>query len=591
MEKHVNSIVNLVGTNDLSVLVSPVGSGKTTLLPKLFSDHNAIVYCIQPTEYAVTNIYDYLSKKHGKLIGVELKNKKILHEKNKIIYCTCDIVLDKFLKKDFTFCNIIMIDDSHYYSLDYEFLIYLWIYYYSKIDLPKLFMSLSMDDIPYIPVDVSNSIYKIEDNKERLKIYHERNYKFSEKDKLIEDMAEEIIRLDKEKKVDDYSTWLAYVWDIKYANKLLDLLKNEKFDVTLFRENSKIYNQKNKRIVIIMIDMNTSVTLNHVDGIIDSMLEIMLFKKLTGGDKKVFKNISRSTAIQRDGRTNRTKKGFCYRMCTEEFYRMLSKYTPSEMDRVDLTNLFITLYKFNLDPSDIFGLKLERQVIDYYSSLIEKYNLTNNKFIQDINGLDVLNKLFLYEWNKTKNSFFSGIVVASILNLKQPLCYYKNKQKKNYFDKHFKHLGTNILEIYCNIYIEFLKVFNGGKYNIDYLKKFCIEKSYKFNTVKKFIDMIKTIYIYFKTKNYSVKIQLFNVSEVVENALSILKTIYSNNICVKNKMNYVNKNKTVFSLNIYEHFSPEKPAENIIILHSKTITDDENRNIGKNTIMYYINIK
>ena len=87
MEKHANKIVNLVGTNDLSVLVSPVGSGKTTLLPKLFSDHNAIVYCIQPTEYAVTNIYDYLSKKHGKMIGVELKSKKILHEKNKIIYC------------------------------------------------------------------------------------------------------------------------------------------------------------------------------------------------------------------------------------------------------------------------------------------------------------------------------------------------------------------------------------------------------------------------------------------------------------------------------------------------------------------------
>ena len=588
MEKYEHKIIPLIHNNDISVLVAPLGSGKTTVLPKMFTRYNAKVYCIQPNEAAVTNVFNYLRDDEHK-IGYELEDSADLNPDNKIIYCTCDIVVNKLMNKNFDFCSIIMIDDAHYYSIDYELLIYLWLHFYKINPIPKLFMSLSTDDIPYIPVELSGAKYIIPDKKYREKIYHSRNFKFNEKEQLIDDMCETIIRLDKERRVNKFSTWLVYVWDMKYAKKILKILEKQSFDITIFNSKGLIYNELNKRLIVLIIDVNTSITLNHVDGVIDCMLEVRKFKKLTGGNKYIFRNISKSTAMQRDGRTNRTKKGFSYRMCTEEFYNMLSKYTPCEMDSVDLTDMFIKLYRNKINPYDILSDKLDKLKLKYYSELIETYNLDTNVFYSKTRELDTLNNIFLMLWIKDYKELkpFEGVVIACILDLKQSLCYYPTKNKKTYFNEKFKHLGSNILEIYCRIYFKFLEEKDPKNDYRREIKDYCRKYSYNYNEFKKLVDKIDRLSVVIDSENTGDNV---NISILVDNAITIMKTVYDINICVKNRMNYISKYKTVYSLNVYEHYSPQKPSDTIIMLDSIITTDDENRNMGKKMITYYVNL-
>ena len=588
MEHYEHKLIPLIHSNDISVMVAPIGFGKTTVLPKMLTNYKAIVYCIQPNAFAVRNIYGYMASEDNS-VGYELMNENELHCDNKIVYCTCDVVLERLMKDDCTFCSIIMIDDSHYYSIDYELLIYLWLYMYKTCEIPKLFMSLSINDIPYIPVDISNSKYIIPDKKVREKRYHTRNYKFSEKDQLIDDMAEVIHQLDAKHKVVDFSTWLVYVWDMKYAKRLLGMLSGKQFDVTIFNKNL-IYNQMNKRLIVIIIDVNTSITLNHVDGVIDSMLEVRDFKNFTGGNKRIFRNISKSTAIQRDGRTNRTKKGFSYRMCTEDFYDMLSKYTPSEMDCADLTDMFLKLRRYELDTHAVLNTKLDKSTIDYYNSLIDDYNLLCNTFF-DLNlPLNTLNVIFLHEWTKHELPTLQGIVVACLLDLRKPLCYYTTKLKKEKFAELFNHLGYTILEVYINIYTLFLKEFGDGTFEKTKLRTFCLKHSFNLTAVEQLINKINKIASVLRVHNYEVIIKPFNAAEAIDSAMPILKEVYRDNICVKNKLNYVSKTQLVYSLNVYEHYCPQPPGKYIIVLDSVVVTDNENRNTGRKMITYFISL-
>jgi len=591
MNRYEKEITNLIYANDISVLVAPTGIGKTTQLPLLFAKYNAVVYCIQPTNYAVMNVYNYMRK--NKSIGFMTDKITMVKKDNKIIYCTCDVVVKLLMEKKFDFCSIIMVDDSHYYSMDYELLLYLWLYFYTKTNLPKLFLSLSINDIPYIPIDISESNIVIKDEKEREIMYHDKNYKYSQTQKLIEDCADIIIELNKKRPIEknEFSSWIIYLWDTKSKHSLLRLLKdNEDFDIMLFNKTKTLYNQRGKRLLLFVTDMNTSVTLNHVDGIIDCMLEVNSFKNLSGGNKNVLRNISKSTAIQRDGRTNRVKKGFTYRMCDDEFYSFLSKHSISEMDRVDLTQLFLKLYKYDLDPKEVFKSKLDSFTLNYYCDFIDTYELKTNKIFNLQLGLDAKHIIFISEWNKFKLPLFQGIVLAVLFNLKRPLFYYSDKNKKTYFNEHFNKFGTSILEIYCNALLHFLDEFKSLSYDELKFKSYCKENSFNYNEFKSMLDTLKSIKSKLTINNYSVVVEKFDVDTVLDTMIPIIKDVYKDNFCHKNGKNYINNERKVYSLNIYEHYSSSQPSDTIIMFNSSMVTDDENRNLGKKLITYYINL-
>ena len=102
-QKELDKLITLVGTNNISCLVSPTGSGKSTIVPVEFVKNNAIVYCVQPTRNSVCSLYYYVKQKYKNVkVGYILSddNKSNHIDKCNLVYCSPSY-MKNFLIKNF----------------------------------------------------------------------------------------------------------------------------------------------------------------------------------------------------------------------------------------------------------------------------------------------------------------------------------------------------------------------------------------------------------------------------------------------------------------------------------------------------------
>jgi hypothetical protein len=81
----------------------------------------------------------------------------------------------------------------------------------------------------------------------------------------------------------------------------------------------------------------------------------------SGGLRLVVKNISKSSAKQRMGRTGRTREGFCFRMCTANYFNKLPEQRAAEITRAPITNVAIEFINVGLDPVALFKGRVSEQ--------------------------------------------------------------------------------------------------------------------------------------------------------------------------------------------------------------------------------------
>ncbi len=94
----------------------------------------------------------------------------------------------------------------------------------------------------------------------------------------------------------------------------------------------------------------TSLTIDGVTGVIDAGLARMArFDSRRGMNTLLIEKISHASADQRAGRAGRTAPGHCFRLWTERDHaRRLPREAP-EIQRVDLSEVLLTLKAMNFD--------------------------------------------------------------------------------------------------------------------------------------------------------------------------------------------------------------------------------------------------
>ncbi|KAF2198772.1 P-loop containing nucleoside triphosphate hydrolase protein [Delitschia confertaspora ATCC 74209] len=101
---------------------------------------------------------------------------------------------------------------------------------------------------------------------------------------------------------------------------------------------------KTRKVILATNIAETSVTVPGVRFVVDSgKVKIKHFRNRLGLDSLLVKPISRSAAIQRQGRAGREAPGQCYRLYTEQDYASLEPRTTPEILRCDLSAALLTM--------------------------------------------------------------------------------------------------------------------------------------------------------------------------------------------------------------------------------------------------------
>jgi HrpA-like RNA helicase len=108
-----------------------------------------------------------------------------------------------------------------------------------------------------------------------------------------------------------------------------------------------------RKIIIATNVAETSVTIDGLMAVVDTMTERRQESTLSGNSRLVLHWISKSSSLQRRGRVGRTRNGIYYRMCSSLFYNTLEETRPDEIQRSSLFAIALSLLTVGLDPYDI----------------------------------------------------------------------------------------------------------------------------------------------------------------------------------------------------------------------------------------------
>lgn len=150
-----------------------------------------------------------------------------------------------------------------------------------------------------------------------------------------------------------------------------------------------------RKIVVATNAAETGITIPGAQLVIDSLRAKILTLSPSGTETLTPTFISKAEATQRAGRTGRTCKGYCYRLCSEEGFTQLVDHVQSELERISIDGSILEFFSYGsathkFDPKKI----LEIPEMRYLESMI---NLRKFGLIDDENNVTEIGK-FVTQW-------------------------------------------------------------------------------------------------------------------------------------------------------------------------------------------------
>ena len=650
-------IAPLLETNFCTGLKAGTGIGKSSYFPPYLEQYGATVFITQPTIPATVGLEQRVSSIYGKdKIGwaaegdvhysnslidqLRGKDRNIGKADTPIVYCTqghMRRIIVSFIKSltqqkndNFGFATFLMLDEAHIGSADYEVIMALLNYAKVRgVRIPRLILSSATLNIKNTPFP-NSPVYEIIGKSLPVTIeYHNRDYKTEVKN-LYRDLAAKVMekhqRMPLPEKGDGWMVFCAGVADINaMKNYLVNIPNMEIFtaysnmnlaDVKLIFEPPKA---KTRKVILATNIAEASITVEGLSGIFDCMTEKIAETSSSGGIRLVVKNISKSSAEQRKGRTGRTVSGFCYRMCTQRFFDDLPTSQAKEIERVPLHNIFIELFDAGVQPKDVFDTKIlnpkkTKDTIDllkYLNAVSKDGSITElGRFLPTV-PLSVRNGTILWKWlhpeNGQKYPAFPVIVCLAMLDCYSPSYFFYppmnpgqdiaeyRDNKMTYWEINFmrydatSHIGV-FLNMWDDIYNTFQEDWKKHGYFIPKreLVEFCNKRSFNHVKIREFMKIVEQIMNELARQKYNIVIGKFNHDNFLIAFEPILFDVYRDSLAKKqylqnfllngeefildknnliNDFLYVKSYQEVYSLMTFETKSQNRSTTRILTLY------------------------
>ena len=362
-------IIMTVLTSKVTILIGETGSGKSTQLVQYLYEaglgENGIIACTQPRKVAAISLAKHVSTEMGYTLGVELGYKTGLRgkysEKTRVLYMTDHTLLNECIADpEFSKYSCLIIDEAHERSLSTDLLLaFIKQCLPSRPDLKVVVTSATIDPYLFVHyfggdcpvITVPGRTYPVD------VVYYFESDSISPIDRdYVKDAIELACKLHDSEPPGDFIVFLTSAIEIEKAchlasNKLGDSVVILPLHGKLQPEDQqKVFKEYEKRKIIFATNVaETSVTISGVTCIIDTGLA----KELCFDPKKNMNSlevrlVSKSSAEQRKGRAGRTSSGKCYRLYSENVYKMMSTKSQPEILRVTLASTVLKLYEFGV---------------------------------------------------------------------------------------------------------------------------------------------------------------------------------------------------------------------------------------------------
>ncbi|MDO9512460.1 MAG: ATP-dependent helicase C-terminal domain-containing protein [Bacteroidales bacterium] len=352
-----NDIVNALKTGNKLILQATTGSGKSTLLPQFIVDHvlekHEKVFVLQQRRIAARSLAAFISKtrgtKLGEEVGYQIRLEKLYSESSRIIFLTEGILLNMLLEnslpKD---VGAIVFDEFHERHIETDIGLAL-----------ALENQKNHPELKIVVMSASLNTKRLQDFMNSCKLLISESKAFAMETiynplsarENTEEAAVNALRMHINKTEDEVV--LMFMPGKHEINRSIGLIEKSggfssykilPLHASLSKEEQEDVFTPGRKILVCSNVAETSITIPGVSLVIDSGLEKQARYDHRRGVNTLFTvPISKSSALQRQGRAGRTKPGKCIRLWSAFEQQQKHENTTPEIHRIDLSGIILGL--------------------------------------------------------------------------------------------------------------------------------------------------------------------------------------------------------------------------------------------------------
>lgn len=511
---HLLAIKEKILHNPVTMVIAPTGTGKSIGIPAILAADGWRCFVSVPTVVAAISLSrdqedlqnDAWSKNKVPLpaeggrqtfVGYIAEGTDRNAKTALIVYATSGHMRRRLLKlsengemADIDFCDVLVVDEAHTGTIDNTVIISLWMLAASQgRRIPFLVLTTATP----IPLRIDGDVMRHEVEVHRTHPinvnFHDKSFPLSQTKQLYEELAAKVAEKHASSAIDTGHMLVFVPGEMeaqKVAQAIAKRLQNINEDTLRSAEILTAFSgmkdedrlrlkrplAKKRKIIVTTNLLETSITIDNLGFVFDSLLEKLQERSDSGGVRLNLRYISKDSAKQRAGRTGRTREGHVFYMCTQNFFNELTQSRPSEVERIPLENVALEILDRGLGIEDVLGVsdKYAAEARDLLEGLglVERHRhgflvTEMGHFIPTV-PLSVRNGLFLWKWLTSVDPPlhpYPGIVIAALLDCYGPPYYFMPPpDDSNYEAQRQKHLagleeGADDLILALHLFIPF----------------------------------------------------------------------------------------------------------------------------------------
>lgn len=364
-----DELLQIIGDNQIVVLVGETGSGKTTQMTQYLHEYgytsNGCVCCTQPRRVAAMSVAKRVAEEMeialGQEVGYSIRFEDCTSEKTIIKYCTDGVLLREALdpRELDKYCAIIM-DEAHERSLHTDILFgVLKRVVACRRDLKLIITSATLNAAKFSRFFGGVPCYTVPGRTFRVDTYFSK----TPQEDYVESAVKQVIQIHITHGSGDILVFMTGQEEIAAVCTLVaeKLEKLEDDDdavepltiLPIYSQlpsdlQAKIFRATedgSRKVVVSTNIAETSLTVDGIKFVVDcGYCKLKVYRPKIGMDALQITPISKANARQRSGRAGRTTDGVAYRLYTHtQFHTEMLETTVPEIQRTNLGNVVLLL--------------------------------------------------------------------------------------------------------------------------------------------------------------------------------------------------------------------------------------------------------
>jgi ATP-dependent helicase HrpB len=353
IDPFIPGILSAVQKHSTVIVKASPGSGKTTRLPwELAKNLDKKVVVLEPRRLAAKLAAQRIASENkltlGKEVGYQFRFEKMTSSETRLTFYTEGTFLKKFLHDPLlNDVDIVLLDEFHERHLETDLALALLRDLQNKRNLKIILMSATLDTKLFEAFTDATSI-EIDAKMFPVEVSYLPNQP------SVLNRPLELKVKDAVEKVPDENV-LVFLPGMREMLKAQSVLTGNVHllhaDLSKEEQEEALSPGKTRKIILATNIAESSVTIPGITVVIDSGIQREAHYSPWNGLKFIEDTpVTKSSAIQRAGRAGRTAPGKCFRLYSEQDFKERPEYTIPEIERADLTDVFLLVTGTALRP-------------------------------------------------------------------------------------------------------------------------------------------------------------------------------------------------------------------------------------------------